>query len=64
MWLGTIGLQSIPWNLPDKDSAAMLEENKLHIQQLLMRFFCLSSSNMAATTLSVNEEYEKSSREV
>ena len=31
--LNTIrGLQSIPWDLHDKDSAAMLEENKLQIQ--------------------------------
>ncbi len=38
-----LGLQSIPWDLHDKDSAAMLEEDKLEIQLhvneiLLFRF--------------------------
>ncbi len=43
--------------LHEKDSATMLEENKPQIQQLLMRFFCLSSSNMAAMTSTVSSTY-------
>jgi hypothetical protein len=42
--------------------AAMLDENALQIQELLMIFFCERSSNMAAVTSSVNEEYRKCSR--
>ena len=44
-------------DLHDKDSAAMLEENKLQIKKPLMKFFCLSSSNMAAMTASGNQEF-------
>ena len=53
-----LGLQSILYEyLHDKDSTAILEENKLQIQYLLIRFFCLCSSNMAAITSSANQEY-------
>jgi hypothetical protein len=31
-----LGLQSIPWDLHDEDSAAMLEENKPKISDLII----------------------------